>query len=66
MKTLISRLNLSARLSNEYLINQQLSNDEIHNEIEEGADKNVKSLTVKHMNEAFMHHITFFDYHGRM
>lgn len=42
----------SAPLSNEYLIEQQLSNSEIHNESEE-ADKNVKTLTIKNMNEAF-------------
>ncbi|CAK9821640.1 Tigger transposable element-derived protein 1, partial [Anthophora retusa] len=46
----------SAPLSNEYLIEQQLSNSEIHNESEEEeADKNVKTLTIKNMNEAFTH-----------
>ncbi|XP_017763034.1 PREDICTED: tigger transposable element-derived protein 1-like [Eufriesea mexicana] len=51
----------SAPLSNEYLIEQQLSNSEMHNESEEEeADKNVKTLTIKNMNEAFTHVDKFF------
>nr|XP_012146667.1 PREDICTED: tigger transposable element-derived protein 1-like [Megachile rotundata] len=46
----------SAPLSNEYLIEQQLSSTEIHDESEEEeADKNVKTLKIKNMNEAFTH-----------
>ncbi|GFQ91453.1 hypothetical protein TNCT_129411 [Trichonephila clavata] len=43
-------------LLNEYLFEQQLSNDEIHNESEEEkASKNVRTLKIKNLNEAFMH-----------
>ncbi|PRD33199.1 UNVERIFIED_CONTAM: hypothetical protein NCL1_18169 [Trichonephila clavipes] len=47
----------SISLPCEYLNERQLSNNEIHNEKEEEeSNKNIKTLTIKNMNE-FMYHV---------